>query len=114
MLGVAGAQSPARGVQALPESRWPVSLAAIAAIVLYGTLPERYTLGPRWLFPALELAVLVVLWFAGPRRNAPETAAHRSASAAMQIWLTNVIVFGLWYWELDRGGPTGRHITLPG
>jgi hypothetical protein len=28
--------------------------------------------------------------------------------AAMQIWLTNVIVFGLWYWELDRGGPNAR------
>jgi hypothetical protein len=28
--------------------------------------------------------------------------------AAMQIWLTNVIVFGLWYWELDRGGPSDR------
>jgi hypothetical protein len=25
-----------------------------------------------------------------------------------QIWLTNVIVFGLWYWELDRGGPAAR------
>lgn len=25
-----------------------------------------------------------------------------------QIWLTNVIVFGLWYWELDRGGPIVR------
>lgn len=25
-----------------------------------------------------------------------------------QIWLTNVIVFGLWYWELDRGGPAVR------
>ena len=24
------------------------------------------------------------------------------------IWLTNVIVFGLWYWELDRGGPVAR------
>ncbi|HEY4397723.1 MAG TPA: hypothetical protein VGO28_08620 [Acidimicrobiia bacterium] len=24
------------------------------------------------------------------------------------IWLTNVIVFGLWYWEFDRGGPVGR------
>lgn len=24
-------------------------------------------------------------------------------------WLTNVIVFGLWYWELDRGGPARRH-----
>ncbi|MFB7243988.1 hypothetical protein CW362_37755 [Streptomyces populi] len=24
------------------------------------------------------------------------------------IWLTNVIVFALWYWELDRGGPANR------
>ncbi len=24
------------------------------------------------------------------------------------IWLTNVIVFALWYWEFDRGGPVGR------
>ncbi|MCU1459326.1 MAG: conserved rane protein of unknown function [Actinomycetia bacterium] len=24
------------------------------------------------------------------------------------IWLTNVIVFSLWYWELDRGGPGRR------
>jgi uncharacterized membrane protein len=24
------------------------------------------------------------------------------------IWLTNVIAFSLWYWELDRGGPVAR------
>jgi len=24
------------------------------------------------------------------------------------IWLTNVIAFGLWYWDLDRGGPGAR------
>ncbi len=23
----------------------------------------------------------------------------------MVIWLTNFLIFGLWYWELDRGGP---------
>jgi uncharacterized membrane protein len=28
--------------------------------------------------------------------------------AAGQIWLTNVIVFALWYWELDGGGPPRR------
>jgi hypothetical protein len=28
--------------------------------------------------------------------------------AAGQVWLTNVIVFGLAYWELDRGGPVVR------
>jgi hypothetical protein len=25
------------------------------------------------------------------------------------LWLTNVIVFALWYWRLDGGGPTNRH-----
>jgi hypothetical protein len=24
------------------------------------------------------------------------------------IWLTNVVVFALWYWEFDRGGPVAR------
>ncbi|MGW3354486.1 hypothetical protein ACWDFL_03565 [Streptomyces bungoensis] len=28
--------------------------------------------------------------------------------AALQVWLTNIIVFGLAYWELDRGGPVTR------
>jgi hypothetical protein len=25
--------------------------------------------------------------------------------AGALIWLTNVLIFGLWYWETDRGGP---------
>ena len=25
------------------------------------------------------------------------------------LWVTNVIVFALWYWRLDGGGPTLRH-----
>ncbi|HUY65064.1 MAG TPA: DUF1345 domain-containing protein [Acidimicrobiales bacterium] len=28
--------------------------------------------------------------------------------ASMPVWLTNVLVFALWYWELDRGGPGAR------
>jgi hypothetical protein len=35
------------------------------------------------------------------------TAQHLLVWSA-QIWVTNVIVFGLWYWELDRGGPHAR------
>jgi uncharacterized membrane protein len=30
--------------------------------------------------------------------------------ASVPVWLTNVIVFGLWYWELDRGGPAIRQV----
>jgi uncharacterized membrane protein len=28
--------------------------------------------------------------------------------ASVPIWITNVIAFGLWYWEIDRGGVTAR------
>jgi hypothetical protein len=31
--------------------------------------------------------------------------------ASVPIWLTNVIVFGLWYCELDRGGPAFRQLA---
>ena len=26
-----------------------------------------------------------------------------------ELWLTNVLVFAVWYWRLDGGGPTKRH-----
>ncbi|MDQ1399478.1 MAG: hypothetical protein QOF81_994 [Acidimicrobiaceae bacterium] len=34
--------------------------------------------------------------------------AKKLLLAALQVWLTNIIVFGLAYWELDRGGPVKR------
>jgi uncharacterized membrane protein len=49
-------------------------------------------------FTALGLLVHLLL-----ERN---TAAGRDLIiAAGQIWLTNVAVFALWYWEVDCGGP---------
>ena len=29
------------------------------------------------------------------------------------IWVANVIIFSLWYWEFDRGGPAERTTGLP-
>ncbi len=29
--------------------------------------------------------------------------------SGVELWLTNVLVFALWYWRLDGGGPTRRH-----
>jgi hypothetical protein len=34
--------------------------------------------------------------------------SHKLLLAALQVWITNIIVFGLAYWELDRGGPVQR------
>src|SRR5262245_55640987 len=33
---------------------------------------------------------------------------HALLFAGAVLWLTNVLIFGIWYWELDRGGPGRR------
>ena len=32
---------------------------------------------------------------------------------AINIWATNVVVFALWFWTLDRGSPSSRGLVLP-
>jgi uncharacterized membrane protein len=34
--------------------------------------------------------------------------------AGIVLWVTNVLLFGLWYWELDRGGPLARALAPEG
>jgi uncharacterized membrane protein len=36
------------------------------------------------------------------------THAHALVLGGIVLWVTNVLLFGLWYWELDRGGPVAR------
>lgn len=31
--------------------------------------------------------------------------------AAALLWVSNIIVFGLWYWQVDGGGPLKRHLS---
>jgi uncharacterized membrane protein len=33
--------------------------------------------------------------------------------SSIEIWMTNVLIFGLWYWELDRRGPGARTLPKP-
>lgn len=40
--------------------------------------------------------------------NGGVTDAGRLLQTGGSIWLTNVVVFALWYWEFDRGGPGAR------
>jgi hypothetical protein len=36
------------------------------------------------------------------------SSGRELVGAGAVLWLTNVLLFGLWYWELDRGGPLAR------
>jgi uncharacterized membrane protein len=33
---------------------------------------------------------------------------RRLIASGILLWVTNVLLFGIWYWELDRGGPVDR------
>ena len=33
---------------------------------------------------------------------------HALLFAGAVLWLTNILIFAIWYWELDRGGPAQR------
>jgi hypothetical protein len=49
---------------------------------------------------------VILLVTALPAQKEPPIALLRSAGT---LWLSNVLVFGLWYWRLDGGGPNARH-----
>jgi hypothetical protein len=56
----------------------------------------------------VSLALLVHYLLRGAHRN--PGFAHDLILAGAGLWLTNVLLFGLWYWELDRGGPLARKL----
>lgn len=57
----------------------------------------------------LALVVLLQLLLSGGKTaHGQILTGHDILPPASFIWLTNVIVFALWYWELDRGGPDDR------
>jgi len=35
-------------------------------------------------------------------------SADQLLASAVSLWVTNILVFALWYWRLDAGGPHGR------
>ncbi len=53
---------------------------------------------------ALVAALVFLIQGLPGHREAPRVLL-RSASA---LWITNVLVFALWYWKLDGGGPLKR------
>ncbi len=53
------------------------------------------------------IASLVLLVMTLPEKKEPPLELLRSGGA---LWLINVLVFALWYWRLDGGGPRKREM----
>jgi hypothetical protein len=150
--------APHRHFAARPIDFWLARLAVLVIVGLQVCIVNDLTLGPRWLAPCLELALLIPLSIAtawtqkrahkastivewnlvGRDRKRVRTLAMALTAVstlmnfgalarlilailsghagtgrtllldAVNIWTTNVVVFALWFWALDRGGPAAR------
>jgi hypothetical protein len=98
------------------EHRWPFAVTILVMIALQTLLPSRLTLGNRWVLPAIEVVIIVVLIAANPGRM-----RHGSPSLRM-LGLTLIGVASLgnaWsaiglVHEITAGGTTGSAAQLLG
>jgi hypothetical protein len=84
--------SAERRAAALRLSRRVASLAVIALISCAN---------------AASIILLVHFLVAGAQTN-----ARLLLRAGIHMWCMNVLVFGLWFWQLDGGGPIGRRVAM--
>jgi len=126
-------------VQVTPH--WNAIGGLVAIGVLYGLLPEKVSIGPRWLLLAIEGVFILPFVFAvmTRRRVSPVTLrvgsmvllgivtfvlsvgiVHMILSlkkdlngfdllyTGLLLYGCNILMFALWYWEIDGGGPERR------
>lgn len=141
--------------------RWLARGAVLLIVALQIGFVNDLSVGPAWLAPAIELALLIPLsagtiWTQRSVRKAETAeewrlvrtkrrfvrtlaialtafstlinfvalvllirailAGHAGTGRALlidaiNIWTTNVVIFALWYWFLDRGGPSSRGLV---
>lgn len=122
---------------------WHVQIVLAATIVLQLLLPDRLSVLPKYLLPALELVCLIGLQVTTPRKavftskfrrfiaitliSAVAIANISSLEVLLQlifsagdhdavplllsggiVYITNIVIFSLLYWEMDSGGPGQR------
>jgi hypothetical protein len=106
-------EEPAGPGPIVPEARWHMAGAVLAAMVLTLLLPSDLRLGPRWLLPILEGVLLVALIIGDPGRISKRSSVLRGFSIAL---VTVLIAQSLWSTarlieKLIVGGP---HTRKPG
>ena len=96
----------------------PIVAAAALAIPMlaaqFAPANPLWTKLERWsttiVLPLATCIQLVLLAFVlrDMARSSPGINGLRLLTTSIAIWTTNILVFSLAYWQLDRGGPAGR------
>jgi hypothetical protein len=113
VLAVAAAYAfVSAGLRLGPIWLLPLLTVSLLVLVLLARLRGRHALARRFRFAMTALATLAVggsvavLVVQLVDHRLPGTQLLRDGAI---LWGANVVVFALWYWELDGGGPGRRH-----
>lgn len=124
---------------------WHVQFTVVLAMLLQLALPDKFVAGPRYVLPALEALLVILLSASAKPRSIVHSPHFRKFNSvfiivligaanlyallqlaslllaggkvsdgrslilsAVNIFITNIIVFGMLYWEMDSGGPVKR------
>src|SRR5437868_1922562 len=94
----------------LPALEGVLALALIVAMpnpaMRYSPWRRRFAIALIGLVSAANLASLALLihYLLG----GGNVGGEQLVMSGVVLWATNVLIFGLWFWELDRGGPIAR------
>jgi uncharacterized membrane protein len=107
--------SPLHPVWLLPALEGLLLLGLILASphprVRHSMARRRVALGLIAVVSAVNIISLVLLchYLLKPVHHTPVNG-DKLILAGSALWITNVLLFGLWYWETDRGGPVSRRL----
>jgi hypothetical protein len=107
--GTEGDRSPDGGVAPAVEPRWPIAVVVLAFIAITVVLrvaePQRESLGPPWLVPGLEIALLLALFAAHPAKVVQRARWLRPLAITLIAALTVVALLstGVLIVDLVRG-----------
>jgi hypothetical protein len=115
-LGAAYALVSARLTVGPPWALLVVAVVAAGATRLLGS--RGMMLARRWLATIVLAGVTIAVTLSAAALITSllnkNTEAGDLLLDAVLLWVSNVLTFSLWYWELDGGGPANRHATRCG
>ncbi len=97
----------------LPVARTTLPIVLIPLLAIWIILYQFNQFGPTRIIGHCATAVLTafvatalaILVYAIPHHTQQPALMLQSAAI---LWVTNIVVFALWYWRLDAGGPHAR------
>ena len=88
-------------------------LASLAAIPTRGWITRRRLILGTIAFVSAANAVSIILLIHSCSTARTTTHGHELLHAAVHMWVVNVLLFALWFWQLDGGGPLARPACPP-